>query len=153
MKQTGYEPGSLTRPLTILGDLPVSKRAYSDYLENNGQRWTAAPLPPGVPRGKPGNCYANATRLMMDNPYAYRYVEGLAYPETLPDAIGVLHAWVVDEDGTVIDNTWDNPEKAKYFGVEYDYGQYSAHLVRTKMYGVFGGKPKAAQAVLDKGGL
>lgn len=149
----GSAPGeNLTRPLTIMGDLPVREAEFSDYLEKHGQKWKSASLPKGVPKGKKQECYANATRLMWGN-HDYDYVEGVAYLDGLPKEIGFLHAWAVDKAGNVIDNTWPHPEKNHYFGVKYNREAYTAHTINTKVFGVFGGKTKDAQKILAKGGL
>ena len=141
----------LSRPVILMGDLPVREREYSEYLEKNGQEWKPAPHPEGIREGKLNLCFTNASNLLIEKDLAY--VEGVAYRKSLPSQMGFLHAWNVDGDGNVIDNTWGYDPDNKYFGVRYDKAQYLAHMVRTKTYGVFGGDARAAQKVLKKGGL
>lgn len=67
-------------------------------------------------------CYLNAARIAMENPYTYDYVEGIA-----TCILPTEHAWLIDKTyGWVIDPTWvtmhvktKKPEyKIKdYFGV------------------------------------
>lgn len=143
---------SLAYPLIVMGGPPISGKEIGDYLVKHGKEWKAAPLPKGVPAGTPQECYANATRLMLDNP-EYDYVEGMAYLGGLPEEIGYLHGWVVDKAGNVIDNTWKHPEKNRYFGVKYDRKAYTRHLFKTKVFGVLGGQTRDVVKVLAKGGL
>lgn len=142
---------SLARPPIILGDIPVRQEAFSAYLEANGQEWKAAPLPKGVRMGVPKECFKNATGLVLKDS-SLSYVEGVAYTKKLGD-LGFLHAWAVRKDGTVVDNTWRDPENSRYFGVKYDQKKYLAHLWKTKMYGIFGGDSQTARQVLERGGL
>jgi hypothetical protein len=143
---------SLSRPIALLGfDQPIPENDFFDYLEAHGQEWPAQKLPEGIERGEPQMCYKNASLLSLHG--RGNYCEGILYVEKLGTQMGFLHAWVVGKDGKVIDNTIDNPEKAKYFGVKYDKRQYALHIVKTKVFGVFGGDSKAAQRVIKKGGL
>jgi hypothetical protein len=149
-----FDGSSLARPRMVLGmgDVNVSAVKFSEYLESRGQEWEAAPLPESTLRGIPQSCYENATKLVLSNP-GYDYAEGLAYPDGM-GGMGVLHAWAVDrKTNKVIDNTWDNPEKCRYFGVRYDRKKYMRHVALTRFYGVVGGDDKAAAKVLKKGGL
>ena len=142
---------SLSRPMTILGtDLPHHE--VSKYLEKNGKEWEAAPLPSDIKMGTPKECYSNATHLILRHP-ELSYCEGIAYPGDLPSSLGFLHAWAVDKDGKVVDPTFREPEKAKYFGVKYDNDKYLKHIQKTETYGVLGGSDKSAEKVLKKGGI
>ena len=67
--------------------------------------------------------------------------------------ISVLHAWAIDKNNKVIDNTWDNPEHSAYKGVVYDHEAYLNHLWKKKFYGLLGGRDKDAMQILAKGGL
>lgn len=51
---------------------------------------------------QPRQCYLNAARLVIENPFSFDYVEGVA-----TCTITTEHAWVVDKTwGWVIDPTW-----------------------------------------------
>jgi GNAT superfamily N-acetyltransferase len=119
------------------------------YLREAATRHEAQPLPAEYERGEPKECYRNATLLMMRNP-KLRFAEGIAYAEF---GLPYLHAWCVDPDGKVVDPTWAHPEKCTYTGVIYDRQQYLAHVMKTKVYGVLGGREKDAMKVITRGGL
>lgn len=120
------------------------------YLRAYGQEWKAAPLPKDVEPGKLGNCYENATKLIIDHP-DWKYTEGVAFSER-SGGLPFMHGWAVKPDGTVVDPTWPHPEKNRYFGVAYDRESYLAHIVKNRVYGVLGGKAAAARKVIDTGG-
>lgn len=149
--------GPLANPQFIVG-LPdmLPQQQVKEYVGTKGQEWKAAPLPEGIDRGTPQECYANASRLILDSLVKGRdpldYCEGYVY---LKGATGmaILHGWAVTKDGTVIDNTLDHPEEHQYFGVRYGYKQYNRHIFKQKIFGVLGGDEKAALKVMQKGGL
>lgn len=143
----------LTRPVVLMGAPPVSRGDLSRYLSEHGKEWDAAPLPDGVKPGKLGECYKNATMLLMDRDDV-DYVEGVAYRSSIGKEFGFMHAWVVDRGGKVIDNTWPgDTSKNVYFGVKYPRDKYLAHIIKTKVYGVLGNVSKNAQKIIEKGGL
>ncbi len=143
----------LTTPAAVLGDVPVPPHQFAAYLSKYGQEWKPGKLPKGVPMGEPKSCFMNASRLVLDDPDKYSYCEGIAYAHGVPQHLGFLHAWAVTKSGKVVDNTWEHPEKAVYFGVKYDYEKYMKHLVVTGMYGIFGGDTKTARKVIERGGI
>jgi hypothetical protein len=83
-------------------------------------------------RGKLGDCYMNAGRVVYDRP-DLRYVEGYAVPGNI--GIPLMHAWLVDEDGRVIDPTW--ADGAAYYGVIIPKDVYSACLMGLGYWGIF----------------
>lgn len=88
---------------------------YRIVLEH-GRSYKAQPLPEGIERAKPRECFANALSLALGT--GWDYVEGYG----MRPSIGwpIHHAWCADEDGRVIDPTWDNPEEASYYGIAFD---------------------------------
>lgn len=141
-----------SNPRVVLGDVPVPHGDYVKFLGRTGAKeWRASPRPDDVDRGTPKECFKNASLLMLRRD-DLDYCEGVAYIPQLP-GVGFLHAWCVDRDGNVVDNTWDHPEDCTYYGVKYDRERYLKHIFKTKMYGVFGGDDKVARKVLKKGGL
>ena len=64
-------------------------------------------------RAKPKRCFDNAFRIALKNA-SLKYCEGFAC-----SIIPVEHAWLVDQDGSVIDPTWWRlqPRPQHYFGV------------------------------------
>ena len=101
--------------------------SIEDFVLKNGQLFRTDPSIK-VKRGQMKDCFMNAQRLAEGK--GYRYVEGYA-----AGIIPMLHGWVVDENGTVIDPTWKDHD-AVYFGVvipiEY---VWKANVLR-KAYGV-----------------
>lgn len=142
----------LATPVVLMGGPPVPQTDVSRYMSEHGQAFESAPLPAGVKRGEQGLCYQNATRLIMDDE-DLQYAEGVAYKHGLPQDFGFMHAWAVTKDGKVVDNTWPDPEKNRYFGVIYPRDKYLAHIVRTRYYGVLGNEGINARKILKKGGL
>lgn len=74
----------------------------------------------------------NAARLAMDNP-DLTYVEGYADSDLFP----MEHAWVVDPDGRVIDNTWRKPGTV-YYGVPFTRKFLMRALGVSGYYGLLG---------------
>lgn len=102
------EKANNTQPHTING-----YRSIMDFVARNGRSFEPTnTLPNNVRRGIPRQCFANAARLVMRRP-GFIYCEG--YGLTL---IPVMHAWVIDGNGRVIDPTWTGQTIAsEYFGI------------------------------------
>jgi len=75
-------------------------------------------LPVHVARGEPRQCFYNAFVAMMDND-GLTYCEGFACGDS---EFAHLHAWCIDEDGVVVDPTWES-------GVEYVGVPFSSSFV------------------------
>lgn len=88
-------------------------RAWAPYSERQ------------FPRGEPGQCFANAQRLVINNA-ELTYVEGYAM-----SVIPLHHAWCVDAEGRVMDVTWDRREGAEYFGAPISTHYLRALWLRT----------------------
>jgi hypothetical protein len=67
------------------------------------------PFPKNLTKGKKKECFRNAMLLAIEKNWTY--CEGYALA-----VIPTHHAWVLDDDGDVIDPTWD--EGVDYYGVE-----------------------------------
>lgn len=129
-----------------------SSEAISGYLEKNkAKEFKAAKLPKKVTRGQLGHCYENATLAVIHNP-ELQYAEGVAFSAATGE-LGYLHAWAVDKDGSVVDPTWDEPEKGRYYGVVYDKAKYLSHARKTGYYGVLGNIFENANKVMKRGHL
>lgn len=98
-----------------------------------GRPWLAQPLPAWVPRGPKRQCYQNAGTLAIENS-CLTYVEGYAQPPGLPP---VHHAWCVDADGRVIDNTFIDPEKSQYYGVPIRAETLRELVEEVRQWGLF----------------
>lgn len=124
-------------------------RSPIKYVEDLGTDWHGSPLPKGVERGTPKECYRNASMLVM-------YDSNLDYAEGFfmaPGLLPIYHAWAVTKDGKVIDNTVSEPERNAYRGIVYPREKYLKMIYKAKMYGVLGGDDKTAVKVLKNGGL
>ena len=133
----------------VLGGPPVGQEEFISYLEKHGQEYTAAPKPKGIKKGVMKQCYMNATKLAISK-RELTYVEGIAYTPKL-GKMAVSHAWVVDKEGKVIDNTWDEPETCQYFGVPVPTTRLEMWMIKTKVYGIFGGADKASRELIRSG--
>lgn len=90
------------------------------------------PLDDGNYRGQMKKCYANAWDLASGEPLKYTYVEGFAVPGGI--GIPLEHAWVIDREGFVVDNTWD--EGVEYFGVPMNLSKVTEIIMDKETYGV-----------------
>jgi predicted ABC-type ATPase len=123
-----------------------AKRKLTDYLRQvagmsantkeaivlkHGQHYEPQPLPEGYERGKSKQCYANATRLSQRT--GLTYVEGYAVPDFID--LPIAHAWCVDDDGRVVDNTWKTPGRV-YYGVPMDQRFMASVMMETGTFGV-----------------
>jgi hypothetical protein len=108
-----------------------------DFLIRTASAFPHRDLPKGVKWGKQRGCYENAARLVIQHPDRFLYVEGLARGVL----IHVAHAWVVDREGYVVDNTWRDEEgdefvhERLYFGVPFQAEYLKRQLAVTKEYG------------------
>lgn len=108
---------------------PTQPMYAVEALTHFGVEAAVKPVPEGVPAGVKQYCFYNALMLAMENP-DYTYVEGYAYY-----MIPIHHAWVVDTDGKVIDNTWSDLSPC-YYGVPFKTEAVAEIAMRTKMYSV-----------------
>lgn len=100
------------------------------YLLEHGQEWEASPLPEDIEQGDPKMCFVNAYNLARRNPGRLFYVEGYATAVIPTD-----HAWCVDRQGRVVDNTpyWEDGHD--YFGVKFTLTTLNAIQRITQGYG------------------
>jgi hypothetical protein len=137
----------LAHPTMVIGgsNAPEVLRYVAAY----GEEHKAAPLPDGVQRGIPKECYKNASLLVLERS-DLTYAEGFAQVGSLP-GLTFQHAWAVTKDGTVVDPTWDDPENSKYFGVRYERKAYLQYLYKAKLYGVLGSTTRNAREAVRTG--
>jgi DNA topoisomerase-1 len=120
------------------------------YVAAYGEEHMAAPLPDNIERGKLRECYKNASMTVLLN-QELDYAEGFA-TNAKTGSFVFQHAWAVTKDGTVVDSTWDEPEKGQYFGVRYDRDKYLKYLYKAKHYGVLGSIDEHSRKAIDTGG-
>lgn len=106
-------------------------------------------LAAGNYRGQAKKCYANAWDLAMGNPLEYTYVEGFAVPEGI--GIPLEHAWVIDRQGFVVDNTWDGG--VEYFGIPMKLSAVTEIIMEKETYGVLTWDSSAIRYFVDTGKL
>jgi hypothetical protein len=142
----------------IIETYGLDRTRLHDYLlENSTEPRQGQPLPDGYERGTPKECFKNASQLVADHQFVsgnptLQYCEGVVTMKGEP-TLSILHGWVVDAQGNVIDNTLPDPENWDYMGIVYPWSQYSEFLLQTGMYGVLGGSLSMARRVLRDGGI
>jgi hypothetical protein len=125
------------------------------YLAAHGEEFHSQDLMHEYgPRGKSGQCFENATRLVMNHPNL-TYAEGFVVaksPYVGGPPTARLHGWAVDVAGRVYDNTLKDPYAARYFGVRYDRLKYLTHVAETGIFGVMGNSNENTTHALKTGG-
>jgi hypothetical protein len=84
---------------------------YVRRVLEHGRFWLPAPDKEQPKRMAPRQCFKNAYQLSY---MGHTYCEGWAVPQGV--GIGLLHAWVLNEQGQVLEPTWEQPGTA-YLGV------------------------------------
>jgi len=100
---------------------------FEELILDRGIEMEHAPLLEDIDRGMPKSCYHNCFQLLKDN-LDLTYCEGYALYSELP--LPLIHAWLVDEDGKVIDLTWDEPDTV-YLGVPFET-KWFINLLRSR---------------------
>lgn len=120
---------------SILRLFPEGGRPVEQYLVEHGRAFPErAGWPRGVRWGTPKECFRNA--FLLAERYrarGWRYCEGIGV-----NYIPCMHAWVLDSDGQVVDNTWK--ERAggprEYFGVALSLDLVRTVMLQTHHWGV-----------------
>ena len=106
-----------------------------DFILKNGRSFKPMPLPKKVKRGKMKQCFKNAADLALDSSLTPGHIE-LVYVEGYAlNIIPVHHAWCVDREGNVYDNTWPDGGK-EYYGVMFTTSFLADRLLKSKTYGL-----------------
>ena len=103
-----------------------------DFVLREGRSMPWREKPASVEYGRQKECFKNALHLAIAT--GWTYCEGYAIGH-----FPVEHAWVIDGDGFVIDNTWrpDNyGENPEYYGVEMDEDFVSRAVLEKGTYGL-----------------
>jgi hypothetical protein len=142
---------------SIFGTFQLDPNEVADYLADGGKAYRGSPLPKGIDKGVPNECYANATNLLFGAYYGkehpdWRYCEGIAAMANDP-SMSIMHGWIVDGQGKVIDNSLKDPQNWVYYGRTYETKPYIDFCMEHGYYGVLGGDPAAAEEVMLAGGI
>ena len=86
-----------------------------DFVLRLGRDFPSHPLPKGVRRGLPRQCFHNAASLALRRPKEFLYAEGYAFTKGLCTE----HAWCIDREGNAVDITWRDDAAKHYFGVPF----------------------------------
>ncbi|VVB53357.1 Uncharacterised protein [uncultured archaeon] len=105
-----------------------------DFVLQNGKSFVPKERPFSVSRLPLGKCFQNAFKVFMKHP-EWSYVEGFAISTDAMLPIPFQHAWLVDEQGNVIDPTW-NPVGTEYFGVAFDRQFVMKTAIDRKHFGI-----------------
>lgn len=102
---------------------PASRRFFNNYelILALGEEFNGRPRPADWPRMTPNECFGNCWDVVVSGTPGVTYYEGLVVSRAL--GIPLEHAWLVDDDGRVIEVTL--PEdvcnaNTQYFGVAID---------------------------------
>ncbi len=125
--------------LEMMASLENVDRGHARLLLARGRHFIPMGLPSNYRRGIAKQCFANSQRIVMRS-FAktgmggIRYAEGYACSGKLSVSLPIHHAWIVDENGQVIDPTWECPETSVYFGVTFETGFLRERLATFESY-------------------
>ncbi len=138
--------------LQTISDMASTNRAKDlkynsseDMVQKLGTYYTPKERPEGVPLGPSKQCFKNAFDLSMRNE-DYTYVEGYATSSNIP--IALAHAWVIDKNENVIDNTWQ-PAGSAYKGIPFNSEFATKEMLDKGEYGLVSGA--SMNKYLEKG--
>lgn len=97
-----------------------------------GQAGHSRPVAPELEPGEMRMCYRNAGRLAISDS-RYAYCEGYALRKGL---VPVHHAWLLDQDGCVLDPTWPHDDANEYFGVALSQRMLLEQTARSGVWGL-----------------
>jgi hypothetical protein len=91
-------------------------------------------LPKGMRYGAQKHCFYNAFRRGTDGSF-FEPIEGLTYCEGYAQGLIIVHhAWLVDQNGNVIDPTW-REKGTCYFGIPFDWNYVKKSTLERSIYG------------------
>lgn len=111
----------------IRPNLDWKYNGFEELILDCGIEMKYASLPKNISRGLPKNCYYNCFEILKDN-LDLTYCEGYALDPNL--ALPLIHAWLIDRKGKVIDPTW-NDCNAVYLGVPFNT-KWFINLLRSR---------------------
>jgi hypothetical protein len=109
---------------------------FYERLNNEGRFYAPKPLPKRYKARPQKQCFKNAFDLAVKTRAALMYVEGFAFCY-----IPTHHAWVVDDQGNVIDPTWAEIAvpyaERSYFGIVVPKKTLQEKRSLSRSYGMF----------------
>jgi len=112
----------------------LSDKSIEHLVKNYGNVYKPQELPDIYTKEEDKRCFVNAYRLAQENENL-TYVEGFAFPDFID--IPIQHAWCVDKQGNVIDNTWKKAGTA-YIGIPFNEHYMMLIMAKTGVYGMLG---------------
>lgn len=100
---------------SVRGLASLTKNPWTQLIVARGSVYDGSPQDHGFARGVPKECFRNALHLAAENELLY--AEGFATHGKLA-GFPIEHAWCVDSEGDVVDNTW-NYSDAVYYGLVF----------------------------------
>ena len=116
---------AITTYLETVAALENQGQGVCAFVLAHGKPWIPASFEEVSPvqfKGTPKRCFANSQQLLLrlqKKGFDFQYVEGFALSRNVP-FLPIHHAWLVDQDGRVLDPTWDESELHQYFGVAFE---------------------------------
>lgn len=101
----------------ILDDwfLPAQKKApFYSLILDVGRAWLPQERPINIRPMQMKQCFRNAGTLALEHKNL-TYVEGIAV-----SIIPIHHAWCIDEQGRVVDPTWQDSDQCLYLGIAFE---------------------------------
>lgn len=95
-------------------------------------------------------CFQTSAQLALDYPDELTYVEGYAFAD-IPIALPLAHAWLIDDNGRVVDPTWSGG--SGYFGLALSTAELAEYLAISEQYGILDSlwsKPELRQVFLSR---
>jgi len=120
----------LKKMSTIIVRSEFKYNSFEDFVLKNGVPFKER-TPDKIRMRQVGDCFANATRLTQNR--KYKYCEGYCAVSNIP--VPVLHAWVIDNQHRVVDNTLRLSDNVVvvYYGVVFS-GLYFATTISQRKY-------------------
>lgn len=125
----------------------IDAKSPSQFVLDNGRSFAATDATYVGKRGTMKQCYMNAAKAAQED-HGLTYVEGYVTVHGVP----IKHAWTVDGDGSVVDQTITSGENVgDYFGVPFSTDYLNRTLVENGTYGLLGHHSKKTLEPLLKG--
>jgi len=105
--------------------------ALERFILDHGKDFRGVKRPKGIRKRTNKMCYRNAAQLSLER--GFPYVEGFAVHN---DLIAVFHAWCINDEQEVVDNTWRYPECSLYRGVVIPREILLREISARRIYGV-----------------